>query len=716
MNLASYLPLAGLSGILFMTLSATGAEMTYPATKTVDHTDVYHGVTVADPYRWLEDDVRTSQDVAEWVAAQNRITFDFLQQIPEREAIQQRLTKLWNYEKFSVPSREGDYYVFYKNNGLQNQSVLMLQPTLDAEPQVLIDPNTWSTDGTVALSGTQFSDDGKWLAYGVQDAGSDWRVWRVMDVATRTPIADELRWIKFNSPSWLRDGSGFVYARYPEPAADAEFQTLNLNQKVYFHKLGTPQSDDVLLFEEPAHPEWGFQATVSEDGRYIVITTWVGTDDRYRVYYQPVGQWDLPVAHLVGDFDHEYQFLGNDEETFYFRTDRDAPRKRVIALQLDHPEPEHWREIIPEQPEVLESVSLVGDLFFASYLKDAASQVKIYDRAGRQTRTVEFNGFGSANGFDGKRSATETFYSFSSFAVPPSIYRYDLATGESRLLRRSKVDFDADQYVTRQHFVTSKDGTRVPMFVTHHRDLPLNVNHPTLLYGYGGFNISLTPSFSVTRALWLEMGGVFAVANLRGGGEYGKEWHQAGTKLRKQNVFDDFIACAEFLIAEKYTNPKKLAIQGGSNGGLLVGACLTQRPELFAAALPAVGVMDMLRFHRFTAGRFWVDDYGSSDNPDEFTALHAYSPYHNLQPGQKYPATMVTTADTDDRVVPGHSFKFAARLQATQAGPAPVLIRIETRAGHGAGKPTSKLIEEASDQLAFLVKILDFTPKLNVAE
>lgn len=703
--------LQGLGILGMLSVIVTGAEVNYPATKTVEQVDDYHGTKVADPYRWLEDDVRTNPDVAAWVAAQNEVTFAYLKDIPERNALEQRLTKLWNYEKFSTPSRQGPRYIFYKNNGLQNQFVLYTQETLTDEPQVLIDPNTWSKDGTVALSGTAFSDDGSYLIYGVQDAGSDWRTWKVLDVETKEHLSDELHWIKFNTPTWLKDGSGFIYARYPEPAADAAFQSLNLNQKVYLHKLGTPQSADQLLFEEPDHPEWGFQAEVTEDGAYLVITTWVGTDDKYRVYYKSVSDLLAPATHLVGNFDHEYSFIGNDGGIFYFKTDRDAPKKRVVAINIEQPAPEHWQEVIGTRPKVLDEVHLLGDQFFTTYLKDAVTQVRVVNTAGQFVREVQFEGLGSASGFGGKRDATETFYTYSSFATPPSIYRYDLQTGESTLLRRANVDMRPEDYETKQVFVISQDGTQVPMFLTYKKGLELNGQQPTLLYGYGGFNIPLTPGFSVSRVLWLELGGVYAVANLRGGGEYGEDWHRAGTKLNKQNVFDDFIACAEWLIAEKYTSSKKLAIQGGSNGGLLVGACITQRPDLYAAALPAVGVMDMLRFHRFTAGRFWVDDYGSADNnAEEFAALHAYSPYHNLQPGTSYPATLVTTADTDDRVVPGHSFKFAARLQASHAGPNPVLIRIETRAGHGSGKPTAKIIEETADQMAFLVKVLQMSP------
>jgi prolyl oligopeptidase len=689
--------------------------LVYPTTDTVEQTDNYHGTVVSDPYRWLEDDVRTNPAVKAWVDAQNEVTFRFLEAIPERLTIREQLTELWNYERFTVPVKKGDLYAFFKNDGLQNQSVLMVQRSLAAEPEVLIDPNTWSADGTVALAGTIFSDDGRSLAYGVQDAGSDWRTWRVMDVASRKVLTDELRWVKFNSPSWRKDGAGFFYARYPEPAADAAFQSLNLHQKVYYHQLGTSQTDDVCVWEQPDHPTWGYQATVSDDGLFLVITTWIGTDDKYRIDVRPIPQSPNeplgPAVHLVGNFDHEYAFLGNDGPRFYFRTDREAPNKRVVAIHLDRPQPEHWEELIPTSPHVLSDVSLVGDTLFAVTLQDVVSHVTLYDLQGQQQHPLALPGLGTAEGFTGGRHDTETFYSFSSFATPSSIYRFDLSTQQSTLLRRPSLDVNPDDYTVRQVKVTSRDGTQVPLFLVHRQDLQPTGETPTLLYGYGGFNISLTPGFSVSRLLWVKMGGVLAVANLRGGGEYGETWHQAGTKLQKQNVFDDFIACAEWLIAHRYTNSQKLAIQGGSNGGLLVGACITQRPELFAAALPAVGVMDMLRFHRFTAGRFWVDDYGSADNPEEFAALYRYSPYHNLKPGTKYPATLVTTADTDDRVVPGHSFKFAARLQAAQAGPAPVMIRIETRAGHGAGKPTAKIIEETADQWAFLVEVLGLRPQ-----
>jgi prolyl oligopeptidase len=696
--------------LICLTISAADAsepQFTPPQTKRIDHVDVYHGVKVPDPYRWLEDDVRESKEVADWVEAQNNETFGYLHAIPERDRIEKRLTELWNYEKFSSPFKRGGRYYFYKNDGLQNQYVLYVSETLDGEPRVLIDPNTWSEDGTRALSGTYFSDDGKYVAYGVSEAGSDWKKFQIMEIESGKILDEVIDWVKFSGADWTKDSQGFFYSRYPEVKEGDEFQNLNLNQKVYYHRVGTDQADDVLVFERPDQPEWGAGAEVSEDGQWLVVTVWKGTDDKYQIFYRDLTEPLAGFRQLIGEFENEYSFLGNDGPVFYFQTDFKAPRRRVIAIDTNQSEPENWKEIIPEAEETLDGVSLVGDRFLAEYLKDARSQVKVFAMHGSFVREVEFEGIGSASGFSGKRSHKETFYSFSSFDTPPSIYRYDLETGESRLLRKSAVDFDGSKYVVEQVFYESKDGTKIPMFITHRKGIRKDGNNPTLLYGYGGFNIPITPGFSISRAAWLEMGGIYAVANLRGGGEYGEDWHQAGTKLKKQNVFDDFIAAAEWLIEEKYTSTPKLAIQGRSNGGLLVGAAMTQRPELFGACLPGVGVMDMLRFHKFTAGRFWVDDYGSSDDPEQFEALYAYSPYHNLTPGTAYPPTMVTTADTDDRVVPGHSFKFAARLQACHDGDAPVMIRIETRAGHGAGKPTKKIIEEVADELAFLVKNLD---------
>ena len=696
----------GCTAGLVLNQTASATQLKYPETKKVDQVDTLHGVQVADPYRWLEDDVRKSKEVADWVEEENKVTFGFLEKIPQRDEICKLVTELYNVPRFSTPWKIADRYFFSKNDGLQNQSVLYTMTSLDQEPEVLLDPNTWSKDGTVALSGTVVSDDAKRLAYQVNEAGSDWAVWKFMDIPTKTKLEDKLEQIKFGGASWAKDGNSFYYSRYPKPKAGAEFQELNLNQAIYLHKIGTPQSEDTLVYHRPEHPDWGYSPTVTEDGRYLVITTHIGTDDRYRITVFDLQQPDAKPIELIDNFENEYSFVGNTGSVLYFQTDLDAPRKRLIAIDLA--DPNHTpREIIPQEKDTLESVSLIGGRLIASYLHDVKSLVKVYETDGTFVQTIQFPGIGSVSGFGGTQKDTETFYTFTSFATPPTIYRYDVKTGKSDLYRRAEVNFDPDKYTVEQIFYNSKDGTRVPMFVVHRKDIKLDGSNPTVLYGYGGFSISLAPSFSLRVASWLELGGVFVVANLRGGGEYGKAWHKAGTKLQKQNVFDDFIAAAETLIEKKYTRTDKLAIMGGSNGGLLVGAVMTQRPELFGACLPAVGVMDMLRFHKFTAGRFWVDDYGSAEDAEEFKALYAYSPYHNIKPGTCYPPTLITTADTDDRVVPGHSFKFAAALQAAQACDNPVLIRIETRAGHGAGKPTSKRIEEMADLWAFLVRVLD---------
>lgn len=695
--------------LLTVTTSMTLAQelnLVYPVTKTVDQTDDFHGTQVVDAYRWLEDDVRESTEVADWVTAQNKLTFAYLKSIPGRDVIEKRISELWDYEKIGAPFRAGGRYYYSRNDGLQNQDVVFMQTALDDKSEILIDPNTWSDDGTIALSGLEFSDDGRYVAYGIQDGGSDWRTWRVMEIATRRILDDELKWIKFSGIAWTPDSKGFFYSRYDEPRAGEEFQSLNLNQKVFYHVVGTPQSEDKLIYQRPDHPDWGFGAEVSEDGQYLVLTVWKGTDDRYRVIIDELSKPDSEPYDLIDNFEYEYSFVGNDGSLLMFQTNLDAPQRRIIGIDLTDPKIDNWKEIVPETENTLTSANIVGDMIIGRYLKDARTQVRLHHMDGSFVREVEFPGIGAASGFGGKRDHDETFYSFSSFAVPPSTYRYDIQTGESELLRRADVKFEPDDYETKQIFYTSRDGTRVPMFLCHRKGITLDGSNPTLLYGYGGFNISLTPGFRVSRLAWMELGGVFAMPNLRGGGEYGEPWHKAGTKLNKQNVFDDFIAAAQWLIDNKYTSTPKLAIQGGSNGGLLVGACMTQRPDLFGACLPAVGVMDMLRFHQFTAGRFWVDDYGSADNPEEFKALLAYSPYQNLEGGIQYPATLITTADTDDRVVPGHSFKFAAKLQACQSGTNPTLIRIETRAGHGAGKPTEKIIEEVADQWAFLVKNL----------
>ncbi len=636
--------------------------------------------------------------------AQNKVTFDYLERIPERAAIKQRLTKLWNYERYGVPFKEGGRYFFTKNDGLQNQSVLYTMNALDATPTVLLDPNKLSADGTVALSGYAVSDDGRLMAYGISKAGSDWQEWKVRDVATAVDLPDEIKWVKFSGASWTMDGKGFFYSRYDEPAKTNELKGVNYFHKLYYHRLGSPQAEDELVYHRPDQKEWGFGGAVTDDGKYLIISVWKGTDTRNRVFYKELEKLDTPVIELLNDFDASYDFIDNVGRLFYFRTDLNAPRGRIVAIDITKPTRADWTEIVPQTNDRLQGASLINDQLVVSYLRDARSEVKVLARNGRFDRQIQLPGLGTAGGFGGKRNDTETFYSFTSITTPGTIYRYDLLTGQSTVFRQPKADFDPAAYETKQVFYRSKDGTRVPMFITSRKGLKLNGKNPTYLYGYGGFDISLTPNFSVANLVWLEMGGVYAMANLRGGGEYGEEWHQAGMKLKKQNVFDDFIAAAEWLIANKYACPKKLAIGGGSNGGLLVGACMTQRPDLFGAALPAVGVMDMLRFHRFTIGWAWTSDYGSADDPEQFKALYAYSPLHNIHPGTKYPATLVTTADHDDRVVPAHSFKFAATLQAAQGGDQPVLIRIETRAGHGAGKPTTKIIEEAADRWSFLAE------------
>jgi prolyl oligopeptidase len=673
----------------------------YPATPKIDQVDDYHGVEVADPYRWLEDP--DAEETKAWVDAQNQVTFGYLEQIPQRDRLKERITQLWNYEKYSRPFKEGNRYFYFKNDGLQNQSVLYVLPSLDSEPRVLLDPNTLSEDGTVALSSYSISEDGNFLAYGLSSSGSDWQEWKVRDIETGEDLGDRLKWIKFSGASWTHDNQGFFYSRYDEPNESTLYEDINYFQKLYYHRLGTDQSEDTLIYDRPDEKEWGFSGFVTEDGTYLIISVWKGTDPKNLLFYKDLTTPNSPVVELICEFESEYSFVDNDGSIFWFRTDLDAPRGRLIAIDTKTGD---RAEIIPQTDDVLESVGVLNNQLITSYLKDARSQVKIFNLDGSFVREVDLPGIGSVGGFGGKRHDTETFYSFTGFTAPTTIYRYDLTTGESTIYRQPNVDFDPNEYETQQIFYTSKDGTRVPMFITHKTGLELNGKNPTYLYGYGGFNISLTPSFSVGQLVWMELGGVLAIPNLRGGGEYGEAWHQAGTKLNKQNVFDDFIAAAEWLIANRYTNAGQLAIGGGSNGGLLVGACMTQRPDLFAAALPAVGVLDMLRFHKFTIGWAWCSDYGSPDNPEEFNALYAYSPLHNLKPGTAYPATMITTADHDDRVVPAHSFKFAAALQAADGGSNPLLIRIETKAGHGAGKPTAKVIEEIADKWAFLVQVL----------
>jgi len=700
----------GILAFAFLAIGARSGEpnsapLAYPKAKTVGQVDDYHGVKVADPYRWLED--TDSAETHEWVEAENKLTFSYLEQIPYRVAIRERLLKLWNYERFTVPHQEGGRYFYQHNNGLQNQNVLLVAESLNAEPRVLLDPNTLSSDGTVALAGTAITDDGKLMAYGTAASGSDWTEWHVRDIDTGKDLPDLLKWVKFSGASWTKDGKGFFYSRYDEPKQGSALLNTNYFQKVYYHKVGTEQAEDKLVYERPDNKELLFGAGVSDDGHYLIISVRQGTSPKNRLYYKDLTQTDAPVVKLLDDFDAQYTFIDNDGPVFWIHTDLDAPRGRLIAIDTRHPERSNWKTVVPQGADKLDFANVIDNQFLLGYLKDAKTEVRVYDLKGTLVRNVDLPGIGTATGFGGKRKDKETFYSFTSFTSPATIYRYDPEPGKSATFRQPKVDFDAPQYETKQVFYKSKDGTKVPMFLTYKKGIKLDGQNPTLLYAYGGFDISLTPNFTVPTIVWLEMGGIYAQPNLRGGGEYGEDWHLAGTKAHKQNVFDDFIAAAEWLIANKYTSTPKLAIRGGSNGGLLVGACLTQRPDLFGATLPLVGVMDMLRFQKFTIGWAWTSDYGSSDNADDFKALYAYSPLHNLKPGTKYPPTLIATADHDDRVVPGHSFKFAATMQADQAGPAPVLIRVETKAGHGAGKPISKMIDETADEWSFVARNLN---------
>lgn len=698
----------------FMVFSAAaqtdGTPLAYPKAKTVDQVDDYHGTKVADPYRWLED--TDSADTKAWVEAENKLTFSYLDQIPYRSAIRERLLKLWNYERFTAPEKEGGRYFYQHNNGLQNQNVLLVADSLNAEPRVLLDPNTLSADGTVALAGRAITDDGKLMAYGTAASGSDWTEWHVRDVATVNDMPDLIKWVKFSDASWTKDDKGFFYSRYDEPKEGMALRDTVYFHKLYYHRLGTAQSEDKLIYDRPDNKEMLFEGAVTDDGHYLIITVEQGTSPKNRLYYKDLTKPDAQVVKLLDDFDAEYRFVDNDGPVFWIRTDLNAPRGMLIAIDTRHPERANWKTVVAEGPDKLEGANTVDNLFLLSYLKDARNEVRVHDLKGKFLRNVDLPGIGTAAGFGGKRTDKETFYAFTSFVTPTSIYRYEPGAGKSTVFRQPKVDFDPAKYETKQVFYNSKDGTRVPMFLTYKKGLKLDGQNPTLLYAYGGFDISLTPFFSVPNVVWLEMGGIYAQPNLRGGGEYGEDWHLAGTHGKKQNVFDDYFAAAEWLIANKYTSTPKLAIRGASNGGLLMGASLTQRPDLFGAALPEVGVMDMLRFQKFTIGWAWTSDYGSSDNPEDFKYLYAYSPLQNLKPGTKYPPTMISTADHDDRVVPGHSFKFAATMQADQAGPAPVLIRIETKAGHGGGKPISKIIDETADEWAFVAHNLNMDVKL----
>ena len=692
-------------------------KSSYPATPTNNQMDDYHGTLVTDPYRWLED--VDSPETLAWVKAQNELTFGYLEQIPGRDRLRTRLTSLWDFGRAMTVYHRASHYFQFRNSGLQNQDVLYVMDSPTASGRVLLDPNTLSKDGTAALNTWSFSDDGNWLAYAISHSGSDWVDWRIRNVESGEDLPEILNWSKFSGAAWAHDHSapcrnrdyhGFYYCRYAAPAEGEVYQEANYNQTVYFHRLNTLQSDDALVYARPDQPEWGFDPEVSNDGRYLVMVVSQGTDTRNRLFYKDL-QTNRDVIELIPDLEATYLFVGNDGPVFYFQTDREAPKSRLIAIDVTRPEHPNWITLIPESEDTLEAVTIINDQFVTIYLHDAHELLKRFALNGTllgeiQLPTLGSVTYGYASTLAGRREDREMFYLFHSFAHPMTVFRYDFEAGRSDVIFKPSIQFDFSPYVMRQVFVTSKDGTKVPMFLVHRADLKPDGQNPTLLYGYGGFNLSQTPVFSVGRLAWLEMGGVYAVAVLRGGGEYGEQWHKGGMIHAKQKVFDDFIACAEWLVAEKITSTPKLAIEGRSNGGLLVGACMTQRPDLFGACLPIVGVMDMLRFHKFTIGWAWVSDYGCSDKPDEFKTLYTYSPYHNIKPGIKYPPTLVTTGDHDDRVVPGHSFKFTARLQACQTGEAPALIRIQTRAGHGAGKPTTILIEELADIYAFLAKNL----------
>jgi prolyl oligopeptidase len=695
--------------IIINTLTAKGDTLSYPDSKPGNTVDTLHDIKIPDPYRWLED--LNSDQTSTWVKAQSSLTDSYLDAIPGRKALENHLTKLWNVERFGVPSFEGGYYFFSKNNGLQNQSVLYSTKSLDLEPTVLLDPNKLSKDGTVALNSYEVSPNGKYLAYSTSASGSDWVEWKVREISSGKDLSDHLKWSKFSGASWAKNSKGFYYGRFPTPKNGEEMMAQNIHKKIYFHEIGKPQSEDLLVYERPNQPKQGLYAWVTEDGKYLLIQVSQGTDTKNGLFYKDLRNPTSKVIELLSDFDASYDFVTNLGSKFIIRTDLNAPKQKVISIDINEPLSDRWETIIPESTETLRSVSHIGGLFIVNYLKDARTEIRRFKTNGNPLPPVKLPGLGTAAGFGGKSDQTETFYYFTSFTSPGAVYRYDVTRNASTLFKAPETQFNRDHYESRQIFATSRDGTKIPMFIVSKKNLKLDGKNPTLLYAYGGFNISLRPSYSPATIAWLDLGGIYVMANLRGGGEYGEEWHQAGMKLKKQNVFDDFIACAEHLISKKFTSSKKLSIAGGSNGGLLVGACMVQRPELYGACLPAVGVMDMLRFHKFTIGWAWQAEYGKPDDPDDFKNLLKYSPYHNLKPNN-YPATMVITSDHDDRVVPSHSYKFAAALQSSQNGSAPTLIRIESKAGHGAGTPTSKRIEAIVDKYAFLAKALGFEIKL----
>ncbi|HPE55245.1 MAG TPA: prolyl oligopeptidase family serine peptidase [Bacteroidales bacterium] len=704
------LPIA-LIGFLFLMSCEQNKQMKikpapYPVAKKVDTVDVYFGHQVADPYRWLEDD--NSPETEAWVNAENEVTFGYLEQIPFRNKIKERLEQIWDYPKYGVPFKEGNNFYFFKNDGMQNQYVIYKQTALEAEPEVFLDPNTFSEDGTVALSGLEFNHDGTLLAYSISKSGSDWSEIYVMDVETKNLLDDHLEWIKFSGTSWK--GDGFYYSRYDEPKEGDELKASNEYHKVYYHKIGTAQSEDKLIYKNDEYPKRNYYAGTTDDESFLFMSESAGTSGNALWVKKLDGSQD-DFTLVAEGFENEYNVIDNLGEQLLIMTNDGAPKWQLVLVDPMNPEKANWKVIIPEKEEVLQSISLVGDKIVAEYMKNATSVAFIYDYDGNYVEDLQLPGIGSMSGISGKKGEDLAFYSFTSFTFPSTVYKYSIANNSSEVYTRSEIDFDVDNYETKQVFYKSKDGTEVSMFIVHKKGLKMNGKNPTYLYGYGGFNISLTPGFSITRLVLLENGFVFAMPNLRGGGEYGEEWHEGGTKTNKQNVFDDFIAAADYLIETGYTQPAKLAIAGGSNGGLLVGACMTQRPDLFAVALPAVGVMDMLRYHKFTIGWAWASDYGTSEESEEmFNYLYGYSPVHNIKNGVNYPATLITTADHDDRVVPAHSFKFAATLQEKHKGDNPVLIRIDVKAGHGGGKPTAKVIEEYTDEWSFMMYNLGVTP------
>ncbi|MEM9671013.1 MAG: prolyl oligopeptidase family serine peptidase [Bacteroidota bacterium] len=680
----------------------------YPPTQTVDHTDEYFGVEVADPYRWLEDD--RSEETAEWVEAQNVVTQGYLENIPYREAIEDRLTELWNYEKYGTPFKRGNRYYYFKNDGLQNQSVMYVQDDLEAEPKVFLDPNQFSSDGTVSLATASFTKDGSMIAYAISESGSDWRKVLVMDAVSQEVVEDTLRDVKFSGISW-KDNEGFFYSSYDKPEEGSDLSGINMNHKLFYHKLGTPQSEDELVFGGEQTPRRYVGSTVTKDQNFLAITAAMGTTGR-ELYIKDLRQPNSEIVPIVQNFENNHSVVYSEGNTLYILTNLNAPNQRLVEIDASQPTPENWKDVLPEKDYVLRGVSFAGGKLFANYLRDASTHIEQYNLQGSFEREVELPTIGTAGGFDGEADQETLFYAFTSFTYPTTIFAYDVASGTSSVFKQPELDINPEDFETKQIFYESKDGTKIPMFIVHRKGMEMDGQNPTYLYAYGGFNISLTPSFSVVRLYWLENGGVFAMPNLRGGGEYGEAWHEAGMQMNKQNVFDDFIASAKYLKDNQYTSTEKLAIAGGSNGGLLVGATMTQRPDLCQVALPAVGVMDMLRYHQFTAGAGWAPDYGIADSSKAmFEYLRAYSPLHNIEEGVAYPATLVTTADHDDRVVPAHSFKFAATLQERHVGETPVLIRIETKAGHGAGKPTSKQIEEWADKYAFTYYNMNVMPE-----